>query len=97
MGFRLVGAASRNVFGYLLLHEHGNGKLIRNAFHRTTDAAVSAMPTLVGIDNGWTVLFHLQDIAGTVLYAVSTQTAFIHVKYRRHNFTSFFLLQNVLL
>jgi len=72
MGLRLVEAASRNAFGYVLLHEHGNGKLIRNAFHRATDTAVPAMPALVGIDNGWTVLFHLQDIARTVLYAVST-------------------------
>jgi hypothetical protein len=69
--------------------KHGNGKLIGNAFDRATDPTVSAMPTFVRIGDVRPILLHLKDIAGTILYAVSTQTTFIHIDYRRHDFLPF--------
>jgi hypothetical protein len=54
------------------------------------------MPTLIRIDDCRTIILHLKDIARTVLHAVSTYIAFIHIDYRRHNFTPFVILFNVI-
>jgi hypothetical protein len=54
------------------------------------------MPTLIRIDDYRTIILHLKDIARTVLHAVSTCSAFIHIDYRRHNFTPFLLSFDVM-
>jgi hypothetical protein len=79
------------------LDKHGNRKLVGNAFDRAADTTVPAMPTFVRIDDFRPIALHLEDISGTILYAVSTSIAFIHIDYRWHDFTSFLMLFYVLL
>jgi hypothetical protein len=81
--------SSRNIKPGGHLDEHCNRKLVRNTFDRAAYSTVSTMPTFIRICYYRTLIFHLKDIAGTILHTVPTKTAFIHIDYRRHYFLPF--------
>jgi hypothetical protein len=92
LSFGSIGVTLKDQMPGAFLDKHCNRKLIGNAFDRAAYATVPAMPTFVRIYDFRIIVLHLKDIAGTILHAVSTSTAFIHIDYRRHNFTPFLIL-----